>query len=71
MLVDARGTPPEILEKLNRAINEAAARREIRTKLENVALKVMPGNQKWTQDFVASMIASQHALIETTGLKWE
>ena len=71
VLVAARGTPPEVLERLNKAINEAAAKPEIKQKLENVALKVMPGNQKWAQEFVATMIARNTRLIETTGLKRE
>ncbi len=71
MLVAARGTPPEIIEKLNKAVNEAAAKPEVKEKLENLGLKVMPGDKKWAQEFVLNQIARNKAIIDTIGLKRE
>ena len=71
VLVAAKGTPPDIIDKLNKAVNEAVARKDVREKLENFGLKVMPGDAKWAQDFVAAEIAKNKRIIETTGLKRE
>jgi len=71
VLVAARGTPPEIIAKLNKAVNEAMAKPEIKQKLEQLGLKVMPGDMKWAQDFVTAKIERNRRLIETTGLKRE
>lgn len=71
VLVTARGTPPEIIAKLNKAVNEAAAKPEVRERLENLGLKVLPGDVKWAQEFVAGKIARNKRIIEVTGLKRE
>ncbi len=71
VLVTAKGTPPDVIEKLNKAVNEAVARDDVREKLENLGLKIMPGDAKWAQDFVATEIAKNKRIIETTGLKRE
>ncbi|MEZ5763587.1 MAG: tripartite tricarboxylate transporter substrate binding protein [Xanthobacteraceae bacterium] len=71
VLVSARGTPPEIIARLNKAVNEAAANPATKEKLENLGLKVMPGDVKWVQEFVNSKIERNRKLIETTGLKRE
>ena len=71
VLVSARGTPPEIIARLNKAVNAAAANPAVKEKLENLGLKVMPGDVKWVQDFVNSKIERNKKLIETTGLKRE
>lgn len=71
VLVAPKGTPRDALDKLNKAINDAANRPEVKDKLENLALKVMPGDQAWAQDFVSKMVARNKKLIELTGLKRE
>ena len=71
VLVTAKGTPPEIIEKLNKAVNEAAARPDVIEKLNNLGLRTMPGDMKWAQDFVAQEIAKNKRIIETTGIKRE
>ena len=71
VLVAARGTPPEIIARLNKAVNDAAVNPKIKEKLENLGLKVMPGDVKWVQEFVNSKIERNKKLIETTGLKRE
>lgn len=71
VLVTARGTPPDIIEKLNKAVNEAVARPDVKEKLENLGLKTLPGDVKRSQDFVAAEIAKNKRIIELTGLKRE
>lgn len=71
VLVSARGTPPEIIARLNKAVNDAAANPATKERLENLGLKVMPGDVKWVQEFVNSKIERNKKLIETTGLKRE
>jgi len=71
VLVAARGTPNEILVRLNKAVNEALAKPEVKAKLEDLGLKALPGDQKWTQEFVAAKIARNKRIIEVTGLKRE
>jgi tripartite-type tricarboxylate transporter receptor subunit TctC len=71
VLVAAKGTPPEIIEKLNKAVNEAVARPDVIERLSNLGLRVMPGDMKWAQDFVAQEIAKNKRIIETTGIKRE
>jgi tripartite-type tricarboxylate transporter receptor subunit TctC len=71
VLVSAKGTPPDVVEKLNKAVNDAVARNDVREKLENLGLRILPGNAKSAQDFVAAEIAKNKRIIETTGLKRE
>jgi tripartite-type tricarboxylate transporter receptor subunit TctC len=71
VLVSAKGTPPDIIEKLNKATNEAEARPDVTGKLENLGLKTMPGDMKWAQEFVAQEIAKNKRIIESTGIKRE
>lgn len=71
VLVSAKGTPPDVIEKLNKAVNDAVARDDVREKLENLGLRVLPGNARSAQDFVAAEIAKNKRIIETTGLKRE
>lgn len=71
VLVTAKGTPPDVIEKLNKAVNDALARADVREKLENLGLKVLPGDARWAQQFVAAEIAKNKRIIETTGLKRE
>jgi tripartite-type tricarboxylate transporter receptor subunit TctC len=71
VLVTAKGTPPDIIEKLNKAINEVVMRPDVIARLENLGLKTMPGDMKWAQEFVAQEIAKNKRIIETTGIKRE
>ncbi|MDQ8726542.1 tripartite tricarboxylate transporter substrate binding protein [Bradyrhizobium sp. LHD-71] len=71
VLVSAKGTPPDAIDKLNEAVNEAVARDDVREKLENLGLKVMPGDAKWAQNFVAAEIAKNKRIIDATGVKRE
>ncbi|RYE61766.1 MAG: tripartite tricarboxylate transporter substrate binding protein [Oxalobacteraceae bacterium] len=71
VLVTAKGTPPEIIEKLNKAVNQALARPEIQQKLENYGLTPLTGDVKWTQELVTKEISEKKQIIELVGLKRE
>lgn len=71
VLVSAKGTPPEIIEKLNKAVNQALARPDIQQKLENYGLTPLTGDVKWTQELVTKEIAEKKQIIEIVGLKRE
>lgn len=71
VLVSARGTPPEVISILNKAVNEALARPDVIEKLEKLGLKPLPGDVQWAQEFVKKEIAEKKRLIELTGLKRE
>jgi tripartite-type tricarboxylate transporter receptor subunit TctC len=71
VLVAPKGTPANIAETLNRAINEISAKPEIIEKLANVGLRTMPGDAKQTAEFVAGESARYKRIIEVTGVKRE
>jgi tripartite-type tricarboxylate transporter receptor subunit TctC len=71
VLVSAKGTPPEIIETLNKAVNAALAKPEVIEKLENLGLKPLPGDVKAAQALVAAEIAEKKRVIELIGLKRE
>jgi tripartite-type tricarboxylate transporter receptor subunit TctC len=71
VLVAPKGTPRNIVDKLNRAVNEVVAKPEIKQKLENIGLRTLPGDTKSTADFVAGEIAKNKRIIEATGIKRE
>jgi tripartite-type tricarboxylate transporter receptor subunit TctC len=71
VLMSAKGTPPDVIEKLNTAINEISAKPEVIAKLANVGLGVLPGSVKATADFVAGEAATYKRVIEATGVKRE
>lgn len=71
VLVAAKGTPPDVLEKLNTAVNEILTRPEMIEKLANVGIRTMPGDVKTITDFVASEAGYYRRVIEQTGIKRE
>lgn len=71
VLVAAKGTPPEIIAILNKAVNEVLARPAVIERLENLGLKPLPGDVKWAQEFLKEQIAEKKRLIEAVGLKRE
>ena len=71
VLVTAKGTPTNIADALNKAINEISAKPEIIEKLANVGLRTMPGDAKATAEFVAGESARYKRIIEVTGVKRE
>jgi tripartite-type tricarboxylate transporter receptor subunit TctC len=71
VLVAAKGTPANIADLLNKAINEISAKPEIIEKLANVGLRTLPGDAKAIADFVAGESARYKRIIESTGVKRE
>lgn len=71
VLVAAKGTPSDIVDKLNKALNEISAKPEVIEKLANVGLRTLTGDVKATQDFVAGEAEKNRRVIELTGIKRE
>lgn len=71
VLVVPKGTPKEISDKLNKALNEIAAKPEVIEKLSNLGLRTMPGNAQTISDFVAGEAARYRQIIQQTGIKRE
>ncbi len=71
VLVSARGTPPEIISILNKAVNEALAKPEVIERLENLGLKPLYGDVKAAQELVQTEIAEKKRVIDLIGLKRE
>lgn len=71
VLVAAKGTPPDVIEKLNGALNEISAKPEVIEKLANVGLRTLPGDVKTIAGFVAGEAANYKRVIELTGVKRE
>lgn len=71
VLVVPKGTPAQIIQTLNKAVNDAIKRPEVKDRLEALGLSTMPGDVKWTEAFVAEKIATNKRIIEATGLKRE
>lgn len=71
ILVTARGTPPDILAKLNRAINDVFARSDIRDKMDKLGLLTMSGDVPTAAKFVDGEIEKYKRIIAATGVKRE
>jgi tripartite-type tricarboxylate transporter receptor subunit TctC len=71
VLVSARGTPPEIIRILNKAVNEALARPDVIEKLENLGLRPLYGDVQAAQQLVQTEIAEKKRVIDLIGLKRE
>jgi tripartite-type tricarboxylate transporter receptor subunit TctC len=71
VLVSAKGTPPDVIDKLNAAINEISAKPEVIERLANVGLRTLPGDARTIAGFVAGEAASYRRVIELTGVKRE
>lgn len=71
VLVVPKGTPAEIAQVLNKAVNEISAKPEIIEKLAGLGLRTMPGDAKAAADFVAGEAARYKRIIELTGVRRE
>jgi tripartite-type tricarboxylate transporter receptor subunit TctC len=69
VLVSAKGTPPEIIDTLNKAVNKALETPEVKEKLENLGLTPLGGDAQWTRAFVVEKIAEKKAIIDQIDLK--
>ena len=71
VLVAPKGTPPEILEKLNRAINDIFARPDVKERMDKLGLLTIGGDVPTAAKFVANEIEKYRNIIATTGVKRE
>mgnify|MGYP000084714783 CR=1 FL=1 len=72
VLVAAKGTPPDIIDVLNKAVNEALAKPDVKDRLERLGLTPLAGGDaRWAQKFVTGEIEEKRKVIELTGLKRE
>jgi tripartite-type tricarboxylate transporter receptor subunit TctC len=69
VLVSAKGTPPEVMEILNKAVNKALETPAVKQKLESLGLTPLGGDIKSTKAFVEDEIAAKKKLIDLVGLK--
>jgi tripartite-type tricarboxylate transporter receptor subunit TctC len=69
VLVSAKGTPPEVISILNRAVNQALSKPDVRAKLENLGLRPLSGDVQWVQEFVKEQIAEKERVIGLVGLQ--
>jgi tripartite-type tricarboxylate transporter receptor subunit TctC len=63
------GTPPEIVNKLNEAINRALKMPEVREKLEALTLEPVGGTPQQFSDYVRSEVVKWGAVVKETGAK--
>jgi tripartite-type tricarboxylate transporter receptor subunit TctC len=71
ILMVPKGTPPDIIATLNKAVNEIIARPDVQQKLEAQGLRALGGDVAFAQAFIAAEIAKNKRIIETTGIKRE
>lgn len=71
VLVVPKGTPKQISDSLNKALNDIAAKPEVIEKLNNLGLRTMPGDAQTISDFVAGEAARYRRILELTGIKRE
>ncbi len=63
------GTPPEIVQKLNAAINKALEMPEVRQRFEPLTLEPVGGSPRQFTDYVQQEIAKWAKVIQETGAK--
>jgi tripartite-type tricarboxylate transporter receptor subunit TctC len=66
-----RGTPAEIIDRLNREINAAFADPRMKARLTDVGGTVLPGTPEEFQKFVASEMEKWAKVVKFAGLKAE
>jgi tripartite-type tricarboxylate transporter receptor subunit TctC len=65
------GTPPEVVQKLNEAINHVLQMRDIRERLESLTFEPIGGSQQQFADYVRSEVAKWAIVVKQTGAKLE
>lgn len=68
VLVAAKGTPPEIVNALNKAANEALARPDVIEKFAKLGLQPLYGDPAKTQELVRSESVNKKKIIDVIGL---
>ena len=71
VLVSAKGTSPEIINTLNRAVNEALAKPDVIERFAKLGLRPLYGDAAKTQEFVRTDTAEKKRVIDLIGLKRE
>jgi tripartite-type tricarboxylate transporter receptor subunit TctC len=63
------GTPPEIVQRLNEAVNLAIQAPEIRQRLEGLAFEPVGGSQSRFAEYVKAEVAKWGKVVRETGAK--
>ena len=63
------GTPPEIAQRLNEAVNRAIQAPDIRERLESLAFEPVGGTQAQFAEYVKAEIAKWGKVVRATGAK--
>jgi tripartite-type tricarboxylate transporter receptor subunit TctC len=63
------GTPPEIVQKLNDAINAILPMPDIRERLESLTLEPIGGSPQQFADYVRAEVVKSSAVVKQTGAK--
>jgi len=71
VLVAAKDTPPDVVETLNKAVNEALARPDVIERFSKLGLRSLLGNAKTVQEFVRTDASEKKKIIDRIGLKRE
>lgn len=71
VLVSAKGTPPDVMQILNRAVNEALAKPDVIEKFAKLGLRPLYGDAAKAQELVRADTAEKKRVIELIGLKRE
>ena len=65
------GYPPEVVETLNKAVNQALAKPDVIERFAKLGLRPLAGDAKTVQDFVRTDAAEKKRIIDRIGLKRE
>ncbi|MFG1265794.1 Bug family tripartite tricarboxylate transporter substrate binding protein [Xanthobacter aminoxidans] len=71
ILVTAKGTPPDVLRKLNEAVNAALAKPQTRERFASLGLLILGGNVDDARRFVAAEIEKYRKIEAETGIRRE
>lgn len=71
VLVAAKDTPTDVVETLNKAVNEALARPDVIERFSKLGLRPLLGNAKTVQEFVRTDASEKKKIIDRIGLKRE
>jgi len=71
MLLAPAGTPPEVVQKLNEAINRVLQIRDVRERLESLTFEPIGGSPQQFADYVRLEVAKWAIVVKQTGAKVE
>ena len=70
-LMAPAGTPQDVIDKLNAAVNKTLAKPEVKQKFEALGLTAFAGDAKTAVNYIATDTEKRKRVIELTGLKRE